>query len=91
MKIFREILKMMRAVTINCESSLPRLIQAYTQINYKSEQEVGMGSTTNSLHEGSQFSWTAEMNHAPGSYVYTMGNLYGEKATWRMKQLLRSS
>ena len=42
-----------------------------------------------SLHEGSQFSWTAEMNHAPGSYVYTMGNLCGEKATWRTKQLLR--
>ena len=46
-----------------------------------------------SLHEGVrvQFSVAAEMNHAPGSYVYTMGLLYGEISTWRTKQLAGSS
>ena len=30
----------------------------------------------------------AEVNHAPGSYVYTMGVLYGEISTWLNKQLV---
>ena len=30
-----------------------------------------------SLHEGPKFLNRAEVNHAPGSYVYTMGILYG--------------
>ena len=41
-----------------------------------------------SLHEGVQFSLDAEVNHAPGSYVYTMGVLYGEISTWPNKQLV---
>ena len=30
-----------------------------------------------SLHEGGNSLTCAEVNHAPGSYVYTMGILYG--------------
>ena len=41
-----------------------------------------------SLHEGVQFSLAAEVSHAPGSYVYTMGVLYGEISTWPTKQLV---
>ena len=41
-----------------------------------------------SLHEGVQFSLDAEVNHTPGSYVYTMGVLYGEISTWPNKQLV---
>ena len=41
-----------------------------------------------SLHEGVQFSLAAEVNHAPGSYVYTMEVLYGEISTWPTKQLV---
>ena len=44
--------------------------------------------TPYSLHEGVQFSLAAEVNHAPGSYVYTMGVLYGEISTWPTKQLV---
>ena len=45
------------------------------------------GIAPDSLHEGVQFSLAAEVNHAPGSYVYTMpmGVLY---ATWPTKHLV---
>ena len=33
----------------------------------------------------------AEVNHAPGSYVYTMGILYRRISTWRTKQLVNMS
>ena len=33
----------------------------------------------------------AEVNHAPGSYVYTMGSLCRQVSTWRTEQLVYSS
>ena len=47
----------------------------------------GLMTVPYSLHEGVQFSLAEEVNHAPGSYVYTMGVLYGEISTWPTKQL----
>ena len=38
--------------------------------------------------EGVQYSLAAEVNHAPGSYVYTMGVLYEEISTWPTKQVV---
>ena len=43
---------------------------------------------TISLHEGVQFSLTAEVNHTPGSYIYTMVVLHGDISTWPTKQLV---
>ena len=44
-----------------------------------------------SLHEGSKFLNRVEVDHAPRSYVYTIGILYGRISTWRTEQLVNSS
>ena len=43
---------------------------------------------TISLHNGLKFLNRAEVNHTPGSYVYTMGIL--RMLTWRTGQLVSS-
>lgn len=43
---------------------------------------------TISLHNGLKFLNRAEVNHTPGSYVYTMGIL--RMLTWRTEQLVSS-
>ena len=43
-----------------------------------------------SLHEGSHSLNRAEVNHAPGSYVYTMGILYRQIPRWLTVQLVNS-
>ena len=48
----------------------------------------GCRRSQSELHEGSNFLNRAEVNYAPGSYVYTMGILYGRISTWRTEQLL---
>ena len=43
-----------------------------------------------SLHEDPNSLAHSEVNHARGSYVYTMGILYRKISTWRTKQLVNS-
>ena len=43
-----------------------------------------------SLHEDPNSLAHAEVNHAHGSYIYTMGILYRKISTWRTKQLVNS-
>ena len=45
----------------------------------------------NSLHEDPNSLARAEVNHAPGSYVYTMGILYRQIPRWLTVQLVNSS
>ena len=44
-----------------------------------------------SLHQGSNSLTHVEVNHAPRSYVYSMGILYGRISTWRTEQLVNPS
>ena len=43
-----------------------------------------------SLHEDHNSLAHVEVNHARGSYVYTMGILYRKMSTWQTKQLVNS-
>ena len=56
---------------------LLRMIIRYTAIYKVTDQSARRGTIL-----------AAEVNHAPGSYVYTMGVLYGEISTWPTKQLV---
>ena len=66
-----------------CLTSTAKLSCTVSQCHLQETRHLGI-----SLHEGVQFSLAAEVNHAPGSYVYTMGVLYGEISTWPTKQLV---
>ena len=60
--------------------------------NHTFESNLGNNCTSNTVCTKGYISLNrAEVNHAPGSYVYTMGILYRRISTWRTEQLVNTS